>query len=70
MYLITYFGKPDLFVTFTVNPRWEEVTAALFTDQTVADRPDIIARVCDLNLGLPPAHTLFFIRYSLILYLR
>ena len=32
-------------MTFTANPRWEEVTAALFTDQTVADRSDIIARV-------------------------
>jgi hypothetical protein len=45
MCLVTHFGKPDLFVTFTANPRWEEVTAALFTDQTVANRPDIIARV-------------------------
>jgi hypothetical protein len=45
IYLITHFGKPDLFVTFTANPRWEEVTAAFFTDQTVANRPDIIARV-------------------------
>jgi hypothetical protein len=45
MCLVTHFGKPDLFVTFTANPKWEEVTAALFTDQTVADRPDIIARV-------------------------
>jgi hypothetical protein len=58
MCLVTHFGKPDLFVTFTANSRWEEVTAALFTDQTVADRPDIIARVCDLNLGLPPAQCL------------
>jgi hypothetical protein len=32
MYLITYFGKSDLFVTFIANPRWEEVTAALFID--------------------------------------
>jgi hypothetical protein len=50
MYLVTHFGKSDLFVTFTANPRWEEVTAALFTDQTVADRPDIIAmRKIELN---------------------
>jgi hypothetical protein len=45
MCLVTYFGKPDLFVTFTANFRWEEVIAALFTDQIVADRPDIIVRV-------------------------
>jgi hypothetical protein len=30
--LITHFGKPDLFMTFTANFKWEEVTAALFTD--------------------------------------
>ena len=45
MCLVTHFGKPDLFVTFTANPRWEEVTVALFTDQTVADKFNIIARV-------------------------
>jgi hypothetical protein len=45
MYLITHFGKSNLFVTFTANPKWEEVTAALFTDQTIVDRPDIIARM-------------------------
>jgi hypothetical protein len=32
-------------MTFTANPKWEKVTAALFTDQTVANRPNIIARV-------------------------
>jgi hypothetical protein len=45
MCLVTHFSKSDLFVTFTANPKWEEVTAALFTDQTVVNRPDIIARV-------------------------
>jgi hypothetical protein len=43
--LVTHFGKPDLFVTFTANLKWEKVTAALFTDQIIVDRPDIIARV-------------------------
>jgi hypothetical protein len=32
MCLVTHFGKPDLFVTFTANSKWEEVTAAFFTD--------------------------------------
>jgi hypothetical protein len=32
MCLITHFGKSDLFVIFTVNLKWEEVTAAFFTD--------------------------------------
>jgi hypothetical protein len=45
MYLVTHFGKPNLFVTFTANPNWEKVITALFKSQTVTDRPDIIARV-------------------------
>jgi hypothetical protein len=45
MCLVTHFNKSDLFMTFTTNPKWEEVTAALFTDQTVVNKPDIIARV-------------------------
>jgi TolB-like protein len=32
MCLITHFSKSNLFMTFTVNFKWEEVTAALFTD--------------------------------------
>jgi hypothetical protein len=32
-------------MTFIANFRWEEVTAALFTDQTIANRFNIIARV-------------------------
>jgi hypothetical protein len=32
-------------MTFTVNPKWEEITAALFTDQTIVNKPNIIARM-------------------------
>jgi hypothetical protein len=45
MCLITHFGKSDLFITFITNPKWEEVTAAFFIDQTVANKPDIIVKV-------------------------
>jgi hypothetical protein len=45
MCLITHFGKSDLFVTFTANPNWEKVIAALFKGQIVINRPDIIVRV-------------------------
>ncbi|MCO5570635.1 hypothetical protein L7F22_024362 [Adiantum nelumboides] len=38
-------GKPDLFITFTCNPNWPEVTQALLPGQVSADRPDITARV-------------------------
>jgi hypothetical protein len=45
MYLVTHFGKSNLFMTFTANPNWEKVITALFKGQTVIDRSDIIARV-------------------------
>ena len=45
MCLVTHFGKPDLFMTFTANPNWEKIITALFKGQTVTDRPNIIARV-------------------------
>jgi hypothetical protein len=37
------FGKPDLFITFTCNPRWREITDALL-GRPANDRPDIISR--------------------------
>jgi hypothetical protein len=45
MYLITHFGKSNFFVIFTANLNWEEIIIALFKDQTITDRPNIIARV-------------------------
>jgi hypothetical protein len=31
------FGKPNLFVTFTSNPKWKEITDALLLGQTAKD---------------------------------
>lgn len=39
------YGRPDLFITFTCNPSWEEIQKLLFEGQTHYDRPDIVARV-------------------------
>jgi hypothetical protein len=44
------FGKPNLFVTFTCNPKWKEITDALFPRQTAKDRPDLVTRVFNLKL--------------------
>jgi hypothetical protein len=44
------FGKPDLFVTFTCNPKWKEITDALLSRQTAKDRPDLVTRVFNLKL--------------------
>lgn len=38
-------GKPDLFITFTCNPKWDEITNALLPGQVAQDRPNLIARV-------------------------
>lgn len=44
------FGKPDLFITMTCNPKWHEIQEHLLAHQTVSDRPDIVARVFKLKL--------------------
>jgi helitron helicase-like protein len=43
--LVRYFRKPDLFITFTANPNWDEITAQLRAGQSHMDRPDIVVRV-------------------------
>ena len=41
----------DLFITFTANPNWREITEALLPGQTASDRPDIVARVFHLKVA-------------------
>ena len=42
MSLVSKQGKPDLFLTFTCNPKWREITDNLLPGQTAADRPDLV----------------------------
>ncbi len=44
------FGKLDLFVTFTYNPKWKEITNVLLRGQTTKDRPELVTRVFSLKL--------------------
>jgi hypothetical protein len=44
------FGKPDIFVTFTCNPKWPEIQAALPPRSHWRFHPDICARVFMLKL--------------------
>ncbi len=46
------FGKPDLFVTFTCNHKWKEITNALLAGQTPKDRPELVTRVFNLKLDI------------------
>jgi hypothetical protein len=45
MALVRRFGKPDIFLTMTCNPKWDEITRELYPGQTPQDRPDLIDRV-------------------------
>ena len=37
MSIVWKYGKPDLFITFTCNPQWEEIKSALLLDQKAID---------------------------------
>lgn len=39
------YGRPDLFITFTCNPHWDEILSCLLPGQSPTDRHDITARV-------------------------
>lgn len=43
-------GKPDLFITFTCNPKWTEITSNMFLNQQATDRHDIVARVFNIKV--------------------
>ena len=45
MALVRKYGKPDIFLTMTCNPRWEEIMNELEFGQVPQDRPDIVVRV-------------------------
>jgi hypothetical protein len=51
MAIVRKHGKPDLFITFTCNPNWNEVALALKKGQVPNDRPDIVARVFKQKLN-------------------
>lgn len=51
----TSFGRPDLFITITCNPKWPEVKESYRASQAAnnipyANRPDVIARIFDVKL--------------------
>ena len=45
MTIVRKFGNPDLFITFTCNPLWDEITCSLLLNQKATDHPDLIIRV-------------------------
>ncbi|XP_065684594.1 uncharacterized protein LOC136096905 [Hydra vulgaris] len=49
--IIKKYGKPDLFITFTCNPKWSELTENLYPGQTANDKPDLVTQVFKLKLN-------------------
>lgn len=47
-------GNPDLFITFTANPKWPEIRYMLeeISGQNPEDRPDIVTRVFKIKLDM------------------
>ena len=64
MTICRYYGNLDLFITFTCNPKWLEITItiAIIPAQKIENRPDIIARVFKMKLY----HILLIIKLEII----
>jgi hypothetical protein len=45
MATVRHFEEPSLFITFTANLKWAEITDKLLPGQVAFDRPHLIARV-------------------------
>jgi hypothetical protein len=43
--LVSEYGCPHVFLTFTCNPEWPEIQSQLINGQTVFDRPDVTVPV-------------------------
>ena len=50
MSIVAKLGKPDLFITMTCNPLWDEITESLLPNQKYGDRADIVCRVFRLKM--------------------
>jgi Helitron helicase-like domain at N-terminus len=51
MALVRKFGKPDLFLTLSCNPKWPEITQLLDPHQKAQDRFDIVTRAFHVKLN-------------------
>ena len=50
MTYVRKYGRPDLFITFTCNPKWSEIQQELLLNQKPHHRHDLLARVFHLKL--------------------
>src|SRR5947207_15658414 len=52
MAICRHYGRPDFFITFICNPKWDEITSNIPAGSTTADRPDIVSRVFNFKLKI------------------
>ncbi|KAG7994263.1 hypothetical protein I3843_01G050200 [Carya illinoinensis] len=50
MALVQRYGKPDIFLTMTCNPNWQEISNELRLHEESQNRPDLVARVFHAKL--------------------
>ncbi|XP_067931940.1 uncharacterized protein [Watersipora subatra] len=50
MTYVRHYGRPDLFITFTCNSKWDEISNELLPGQQSYDRHDVVAKVFHLKL--------------------
>lgn len=50
MTYVRHYGRPDLFITFTCNPKWQEITGLLKQSQYAYHRHDLVVRVFHLKI--------------------
>ena len=51
MAVVAMYGKPDLFLTYSCNPKAREITENLRDGQKSENRPDLVSRVFKLHLA-------------------
>lgn len=50
MAIVAKYGKPDIFLTFTCNPKHTDILQNLPNNQNAENRPDIVARIFKMHL--------------------
>jgi hypothetical protein len=45
MAIVRQYGKPNLFITMTCNPKWEEIVSTLKPGEIANDRPNLVTRI-------------------------
>jgi hypothetical protein len=51
MAIVYKYGRLSLFIMFTANPKWDEITYKLLPGQTAINRPNLVMCVFYLKLN-------------------